>query len=53
MLDGAMPSSFRSLPASAWEQYIVFRADAIHQVINQFINAVIHRFRVVQASGAV
>lgn len=28
----------------AWEQYIVFQTDVIHQVINQFINAVIHRF---------
>ncbi len=36
--EGVAPKAFAKL------SYIVFQADVIHQVINQFINTVIHRF---------
>jgi hypothetical protein len=33
------------------EQHVIFEADVLHQVINQFVDAVVHAFQVVQASA--
>ncbi len=44
--------AFRSLTRQrAWEQHIIFQVDVLHQVINQFINAVIHRFQAASGGG--